>query len=404
MVTVRPVRTEEDYEAALARIDELMEAEPNTPEDDELDVLVSLVERYEENHHPIGPPDPVAAIEFRMDQANLTQRDLVPYIGSRAKVSEVLSGKRAITMAMARALHRHLGIPAEALLEDPSGLMDPTLSEIEWHRFPLREMARRGWIEELSDLTDRAEEVMRALIDRAGGQKVAVAAMFRKNDHRRINAKTDEYALSAWCLQVLARANERQPSVQYKKGTVTPDLLRDIARLSSAHRGPVQAVEVLGECGIAVQTVRHLRRTHLDGAALRLSDGRPVIGLTLRYDRIDNFWFTLLHELAHVGLHLDANGEDGGFVDDHTLRRADGGSGDAMETAADQWAEDALIPPGMWADSAAYFNPNPAAVVDLAMEAGVHPAIIAGKVRYAENNYRLLSQFVGTGRVRKLFD
>ena len=69
MVTVRPVRSEKDYEAALARIDELMDAEPNTPEDDELDILVSLVERYEESHHAIGPPDMVAAIEFRMDQA-----------------------------------------------------------------------------------------------------------------------------------------------------------------------------------------------------------------------------------------------------------------------------------------------------------------------------------------------
>ena len=69
MATVRPVRSEGDYEAALARIDELMDAEPNTPEDDELDILVTLVERYEERHYPIGPPDPVAAIEFRMDQA-----------------------------------------------------------------------------------------------------------------------------------------------------------------------------------------------------------------------------------------------------------------------------------------------------------------------------------------------
>ena len=116
MVTVRPVRSEEDYEAALARIAELMDAEPNTPEDDELDILVGLVERFEESHHPINPPGPVAAIEFRMNQAGLTRRDLAPYIGSRAKVSEVLSGKRAISMSMARALHLHLGIPVEALL------------------------------------------------------------------------------------------------------------------------------------------------------------------------------------------------------------------------------------------------------------------------------------------------
>ena len=102
---IRRIRTEEDYDAALARISELFQAETGTPDGDERDVLVDLVEMYEEKHHPIGYPSPIAAIEFRMDQAGLTPRDLVPYIGSRARVSEVLSGKRAITMAMARALH-----------------------------------------------------------------------------------------------------------------------------------------------------------------------------------------------------------------------------------------------------------------------------------------------------------
>ena len=403
MVTVSPVRSEEEYEEALARIGELMDAEPNTPEDDELDILTGLVERYEEAQHAVGPPDAVAAIEFRMEQAGLTQRDLVPHIGSRAKVSEVLSGKRDITMAMARALHRHLGIPADALLQDPKVLLNDTLAHVEWRRFPLQPMAKLGWIDDMPDLGDRAEEVMRGLIDRAGGAKVAAAAMFRKNDHRRINAKTDEYALSAWCWEVLARANGRPPEAQYLPGTVTPELLREIARLSSSEQGPVTAARSLTKRGIAVEIVTHLRRTHLDGAALSLSDGRPVIGLTLRYDRIDNFWYTLLHELAHVGLHMDGNGEDTGFVDDHSLRGADTEADDSMERDADRWAEDALIPPDTWEESAASFNPTPMAVIELAAQAGVHPAVVAGRVRHEENNYRLLSQFVGVGKVRRLF-
>ena len=114
MVTISPIRNEEDYEEALARLWEIFQAEDGTPEGDERDVLADMVERYEDRHYPIPPPDPVAAIEFRMDQAGLTRRDLVPHIGSHAKVSEVLSGKRPITMSMARALHRHLGIPALA--------------------------------------------------------------------------------------------------------------------------------------------------------------------------------------------------------------------------------------------------------------------------------------------------
>ena len=94
MVNVRPVRTEADYEAALARVAELMDAREGTPEGEELDVLVDLVGVYEDKHVPMGYPDPVAAIEFCMDQQGLSQRDLVPYIGSSARVSEVLSGLR----------------------------------------------------------------------------------------------------------------------------------------------------------------------------------------------------------------------------------------------------------------------------------------------------------------------
>lgn len=125
MAHIRAIRSEKDYDAVLTRITELMDA-PSVSErqlddvDDscrvELDVLTYLVELYEERQHPIGPPDPISAIRFRMDQANLTRRDLVPFIGSRAEVSAVLAGKRPITMSMARALHHHLGIPAEILL------------------------------------------------------------------------------------------------------------------------------------------------------------------------------------------------------------------------------------------------------------------------------------------------
>ena len=121
MVNVKPIRTEEDYEAALARIDEIFEAEFDSPEGRELDVLVDLVELYESRHVPMGYPDPVEAIKFRMEQAGLSQGDLVPFIGSRARVSEVLSGKRPVTMPMARALHEHLGIPVDVLIRNSYG-------------------------------------------------------------------------------------------------------------------------------------------------------------------------------------------------------------------------------------------------------------------------------------------
>jgi len=90
---VKPIRTEQDYDDALARIEEIWDAEPGTPESDELDVLSILVEAYEEEHHPIDPPDPIEAIKFRMEQTRLTRKDLEPFIGHRGQAAEVLNRK-----------------------------------------------------------------------------------------------------------------------------------------------------------------------------------------------------------------------------------------------------------------------------------------------------------------------
>jgi len=402
MATIKPIRSERDYEAALGRISELMDAEPDSREGDELDILVDLVELYESKHVPMGYPNPIAAIEFRMEQAGLRPADLATFIGSRAKVSEVLSGKRAITMPMARALHEHLGIPADVLLQEPDVDLDDPWADMEWSRFPVKSMAKLGWLPDRPDLAGPAEDVMRGLINRAGGLDVAGAALYRKNDHVRANAKMDPYALRAWCWQILARANEDLPKAGYERGTVTLDFLTKVARLSWSEDGPRLAKELLVKRGISLVIEKHLPKTYLDGVALRLGDGRPVIGLTLRDDRIDNFWFCLLHELAHVGRHMD-NDRGEAFVDDFTLRKLEGRREDPREMQADEWAEEALIPRSVWEASAGRDRPKTMAVMNLANALQVHPAIVAGRVRYERNNYRLLSQFVGTGEVRRQF-
>lgn len=402
MAEVKPVRNEADYAAALARVDELMDAEPGTPEGEELEVISALVESYESKHVPMEPPSPIAALEFRMDQAGLAPRDLVPYLGSRAKVSEVLSGKRAITMPMARALHRHLGVPAEALLREPATAAEQSLTDIDWRRFPLKEMVKRQWLSDLPDLARRAEELVGDLMERAGGRGLTPAALYRKNDRLRTNAKTNRYALQAWCWQVLATANRNPPEAKYTPGSVTLEFLRRVARLSCKEDGPRLAREYLAAHGIPLVIERHLPRTHLDGAALRLGDGRPVVALTLRYDRIDGFWFCLLHELAHVGRHL-AHDPGATFADDQSLRTANAATEDRREAEADAWAAEALIPRAVWETSAVRVAPTPLAVTSLAQRLQVHPATIAGRVRYERRNYRLLSQFVGSGQVRRQF-
>lgn len=113
---IRPIRTEADYEAALAEIERLFGAAPSTPEGDRLDVLTTLVEAYEMHHYPIPEPDPVEAIKYYMESRGLSRADLEPYIGGRARVAEVLNRKRALSLNMIRRLYTGLGIPAEVLV------------------------------------------------------------------------------------------------------------------------------------------------------------------------------------------------------------------------------------------------------------------------------------------------
>ena len=113
------IKTEAEYEAALARVAELMDAQPGSPDEQELELFALLVEQYEQEHFPIAPPDPVEAILFRMEQEGLTRKDLAAYIGSPSKVSEVLNRKRPLSLSMIHALHRGLGIPADILVQEP---------------------------------------------------------------------------------------------------------------------------------------------------------------------------------------------------------------------------------------------------------------------------------------------
>lgn len=114
---IRPIRTEKDYEAALARIEETFDAEPDTPEGDELEILASLVETYEKRNYPIGLPDPIEAIKIRMEDLGLERKDLESVIGSKGRISEILNRKRPLTLPMVQRLSEKLGLPTEVLAQ-----------------------------------------------------------------------------------------------------------------------------------------------------------------------------------------------------------------------------------------------------------------------------------------------
>ena len=227
--------------------------------------------------------------------------------------------------------------------------------------------------------------------------------MLHKTDHVRTAASSDRFALAALAGYVHQAADD-----VVVKGTFDPtawgaDRLRELRSLSQYDVGPRLATQFLSDRGIAVVIAPHLQRTRLDGAAMLRTDGTPVIALTLRHDRVDNFWFTLFHELMHVLLHLfnnDAKHTTQRFFLDDLDVAADTS---AIEKEADDAAREALVPTASWNRSAVRFAIAPATVTQLANELGVSSAIVAGRVRFERRNYRLLTGMVGAGHVRSNF-
>lgn len=389
---MKMIRTEEDYDLALTRLDELFDAVPGTKDGDELEVLGVLMEKYEKEHHAIDLPSPLDAIKFRMEQAGLRQIDLVPYIGSSAKVSEVLGGKRALTVPMMKALHREFGIPAEVFLgmnadEKTTPLSDPG-------RLPWNEMVKRGWLRDFKGTATEAKADARNLMDELfhpSARKCLEPALYRRSI--RSQSTMDEAAVTAWTARIITLACHRVAPVQYEKGVLDRSFTESLVKLSLLDNGPLLAQEFLLKHGIHLVFEKHLPKTKIDGAATMLPNGTPVIGLSLRFDRLDNFWFNLAHELGHIALHFDGN--EVLFVDDFQSESKD------VELEADEWGKDALIPTSVWKSVGPLDNES--AVKRLAQDLGISPSIVAGRLRFESRNYRLMTDLVGNREVRKHF-
>ena len=380
-VRIAPVRTEAQYVKAKARISALL---PRTDQTslDELEILSTLVEQYERRLYALEAPTPLAAIRFRMQQANLKSRDLEPFIGGRSRVSEVLTGKRPLSLDMIRALHKNLGIPAQSLIG----------AEVGKSSVDLREPSALA----LQILRDRkfigSNESFAAYLDRAFGVG-EVAACWRKSRTERTSAKTDQAALSGWLAAVRILAD--QVKVPKARRPAAETIGRGIANLSVNPDGPKRAKAELARLGIILITLEHLPGTYLDGAALCRTDGTPVIALTLRHDRLDNFWFTLLHELCHVLKHL-GKGTDLIF-DDLEMKGSD-----EIEAEADSFAQNALIPAAIW-NTEVSPDLDGDDVERIAAMAGVHPAIVAGRWQRDHGDYRRFARSLGRGEVRRQF-
>ena len=404
MSQIKPIKTEADHKKVVNRLQALIEMDEATmPQhlSDELSVLATLLEAYEAIHFPIEKADPVSIIEFHMDQRGITRSDLKFCIGSAKKVSEVMRGKRPLTLKMIRSLDKNLNIPSELLIDHSNTGLPKNDQNIDWDKFPVSELASKGFLKDRRDPKDYSEELMRELIRDAGGEENIPVPLFRKSSSTRQNSKTDIYALQAWCFFVLAEVRNLDLDGKYKTGIVDKDFLRTVARLSTDPKGPSKAKEFLSQKGIALVYAPHLPKTFLDGAAMMTREGVPVVGMTIRYDRLDNFWFCLLHELAHIGWHLE-NGK-GYFVDDFNLNNAEQDASWEKESEADSLAQNALIPIEIWDKFKNSKLSSLDKVYKIATEASVHPAVVAGRFRRETGNYRILSNHVGDGEVRRHF-
>lgn len=391
------IRDEKEHADALRELEELVLRDPasGSAERARIDLLGLLIEDYERRVYPTDLPDPVEAIRFRMDQLGLKQRDLIPIIGSRSKVSEILNRKRTLTLPMIRALHTGLGIPAKVLIREG----EPTklaFADVDWSSFPLKEMVKRGWITaNTRGIEKDPEGVVRRFLEPLSSLRVG-AVLYRRSELVRSARSMDWYSLAAWTARVQIRARE-VGKLQPYRGGIDRAFMRELARLSVSEKGPRLAVEMLSAVGVALVIEPHLPGTYLDGAAIVVDEEFPVVGMTIRHDRLDNFWFTIMHELSHIALHMQSGYDS--FVDDLDFEE----KLDPAEDEADRLAREVLIPSEEWEKSAASKLRSVEAAQHLANRLGIHAALVAGRMRYEFKNFRILGQLVGYGEVRKQF-
>jgi len=397
MDKIKVIKTEQDYQEALKLAEELIgrDPSPDSAEGEQLSLLATLIQDYEAQAFPEALPDPIEAIKFRMDQAGLKPADLIPYLGSRSRVSEILSGKRQLTIDMIRALSEGLGIPARVLIKQPE-IGEGSQYE-NWNNRIIVEMETRGYFGGASLKEVGGPELLKNFFSSVGSP-AQITGMLRKSNYRS-SPLTDKYALSAWAGRILQKAKKINAPKQYKHGIIDFAFMQELAKLSAKDNGPVLAQEYLLKHGIILVIEPHFSKTYLDGATILIDKDTPIIGLTLRHDRIDNFWFTLMHEVAHIALHY--NQDITIFYDE--LEDIKGLEIGSKEKDADNLASEALVPSSKWEISPAKLIPSSIAAASLAKELGVHIAIIAGKIRYEGGKWVYLNKIIGKEKVQKYF-
>lgn len=265
---------------------------------------------------------------------------------------------------------------------------------LDWQSYPFSEMYRRNWFDDFSGTLSEAKassEILLSQLFLASGRTPAFSALHKLNV--RAGGRFNYHSLAAWHARALTLAKRQRVTRSFRVERLTAEWFSELSKLSILSDGPLRAKTWLLQTGIRLVFEKHLPQTHLDGAALSLADGQPVIAMTLRYDRLDNFWFVLFHELAHVALHLK-EGEE--FFDDLDEAR------DGKESEADSFAQEALLPNEKWRKCLSRFSVQADVVIKEAALFGIHPSIVAGRIRRERGNYLLLSEMIPSNQWKDL--
>ena len=378
------LKSQADYEAAMSWVSGLMN-KPSAKKNQELEVWATLIEKYESERLNIDMPSPIEAIKMRMDQMGLAQSDMVDYFGSKERVSEVLNGKRNISITMMKKLVNGLNIPAKVFLQtENKELQKDGLNPSD---FPLKDMLKKGYFNEffsgtLVELKKKAEQNLVNFFEQLPGAYGLQKAMMRTSAHNDDRRKVNDYALWAWQVKVLLKCKNEEVA-KFDQELINDNFLRRVSRLSFLDDGPILVKEFLAKNGIHLVFEPHLEQTYLDGAAF-WNSGNPVVALTLRFDRLDNFWFTILHELAHISLkHINKKSP---LIFDSNLSADDT---DEIEKEANEKASEGL---GIKSFSELKKINDYSDVVRLAKTYELSPSIIIGQARRVQNNHSLFTR------------
>lgn len=327
----------------------------------------------------------------------LTPKDLAKALGLKEQQIRRYEADeyRGASVKRLREIAAALGID----IKETSSLHAPTDPTFAWADFPVREMNKRKWFNDFNGTTAQAVARADVLVPTflRSGNLLQPVAMLNKQNVRKGSA-SNPLALLAWQARVsFCASQETIPA--YRHGSITSNWVKELVSLSAKQDGPACVKPYLNSLGIHFFVEEHLPQTHLDGAVFVSAEGQPIIGMTIRHDRLDNFWFVLLHEVGHVVQHYDLLKAAPIFDED-----IEGEDKDLIEDQADEYAQEALIPSSYWNEALSRFFPSDDTIVADAAALKIAPAIIAGRIRREQMKYTIYTKLIGQGEVRKLFN